>query len=129
MKLAAKRIYAAPAAGDGRRVLVDRLWPRGVSKQKARLDAWLREIAPSDKLRKWFGHDPVRWTEFKRRYSAELAGNKLALAALKEAIGTGPAVLLYSARDDLHNNAVALCEFLQGKTRLRPSRSPASSRR
>ena len=111
MKLAVKRVYEKPAAGDGARLLVDRLWPRGLSKEKARVDAWLKELAPSDALRKWFAHDPAKWTEFKRRYFVELK-KKDVKSALKSAAGGGPATLVFSARDEQHNNAVALKEFL-----------------
>jgi len=111
MRLGVKRIYERPTAGDGRRILVDRLWPRGLSREKAGVDAWLRELAPSDALRKWFAHDPAKWPEFRRRYFAELK-KKHAAAAVREAAGGGPATLLFAARDEQHNNAVALREFL-----------------
>lgn len=108
-----KRAYAAPAAGDGTRILVDRLWPRGVRKADARVDLWLKEIAPSDALRHWFGHDPARWSEFKRRYRAELEDNPEARRRLEEALRQGPVTLLFAAHDEHHNNAVALKEFLK----------------
>ncbi|HTQ31078.1 MAG TPA: DUF488 family protein [Opitutaceae bacterium] len=111
MKLAVKRVYEPAEAGDGRRLLVDRLWPRGLSKEKARVDAWLRDLAPSDALRRWFAHDPARWPEFKRRYFAELK-ERDAAAIVREAAGSGRATLVFSARDGRRNNAVALKEFL-----------------
>lgn len=108
-----KRIYAVPTADEGARVLVDRLWPRGVSKEKANLDLWLREIAPSTELRKWFGHDPARWSEFQVRYRKELAANNEAVKTLKEYAKKGNLTLLYGARDELHNEARVILEFLQ----------------
>lgn len=105
------RAYDPPAPGQGRRVLVDRLWPRGIA--RAALDAdWLRDIAPSDALRHWFGHDPAKWPEFRRRYAAELAANPDPVAALRRMMAEGPVVLLYAAHDRDHNNAVALRDWL-----------------
>lgn len=117
MRIAVKRIYDAPAATDGLRVLVDRLWPRGISKQDAKLDAWLREIAPSPELRKWFRHDPRKWPEFQARYKAELNANADAAGRLKELIGNGPVTLLYAARDTEHNSALLLRKWLKGSNR------------
>lgn len=114
MKLAIKRVYEPPAAGDGHRILVDRLWPRGLSKEKAHVDLWLREVAPSTTLRRWFGHDPEKWDEFQRRYREELAANGEAVASLRKAIGKGPATLLYGAHDEQHNQAVVLRDLLAG---------------
>ncbi len=114
-KYLVKRIYEPPAKGDGVRVLVDRVWPRGVSKEKARLDAWLKEVAPSAALRKWFDHDPAKWDEFRRRYSAELGGKsgREALEALFElSRGKKVVALLFGAKDVEHNQAVALREYL-----------------
>ncbi|TPN74974.1 DUF488 domain-containing protein [Mesorhizobium sp. CU2] len=110
--IAVKRIYEPPAKADGQRVLVDRIWPRGVRKENATLTLWLREIAPSDGLRKWFGHEPERWAEFRKRYRAELDGNGEAVAQLRALLGNGKVTLLYSAHDEAHNNAVALAEYL-----------------
>lgn len=108
-----KRAYAAPESDDGYRVLVDRLWPRGLSKEKAHFDLWLKEIAPSDELRKWFGHDPKRWPEFQKRYHAELRKNSSLTKQLKQLERQhGTVTLLYSAHDELHNQAVALDSFL-----------------
>lgn len=108
-----KRAYEAPSKADGVRVLVDRLWPRGVTKAKARVDLWLKDVAPSDALRKWFGHEPERWPQFKKRYAAELkshAGALKTLRALERERGT--LTLLFAAKDEEHNNAVALRERL-----------------
>lgn len=113
-----RRIYEPPSPDDGRRILVDRLWPRGVSKERAHLDAWLRDVAPSTELRKWFAHDPARWEEFVQRYQAELEANPGAVQALVEAAGSGPVTLLYAARDEQHNEAVVLQQLL--RERLSP---------
>ena len=110
--VAVKRVYEAPDKADGQRVLVDRLWPRGVAKKDAALALWLKEIAPSDDLRKWFGHDPERWAEFQKRYRAELDGNEQAVAQLRDLLREGKVTLLYGAHDEAHNNAVALKEYL-----------------
>ncbi len=108
-----KRAYAPAGQEDGYRVLVDRLWPRGVSKQKARVDVWMKEIAPSDRLRKWFGHDPKRWAEFQQRYREELKKNTELTAELRQLEKThGTVTLVYSAHDEQHNQAVALRDFL-----------------
>ena len=107
-----KRVYEPVDASDGRRFLVDRLWPRGISKQAARIETWLKEAGPSNDLRKWFGHDPARWTEFKRRYRGELQSKREVIAPLLEAARGGDVTLVYSARDEEHNQAVALKEFL-----------------
>ena len=107
-----KRAYEEPAPGDGQRLLVDGLWPRGVTKADLQIEAWLKAIAPSTALRKWFGHDPARWDGFRSRYFAELAANAEALAQLRGYLSRGPVTLLYAARDEEHNNAVALRDFL-----------------
>lgn len=107
-----KRVYEPPAGVDGRRILVDRLWPRGLSKAAAAVTTWIKEIAPSDKLRRWFGHDPERWPEFQRRYAAELDANPAAVAELRDLLRDGPATLVYAAHDADHNNAVALAGYL-----------------
>lgn len=108
-----KRIYEPPAAGDGLRILVDRVWPRGMSKEKAALDAWLKEVGPSTELRKWFGHKPERWAEFRKRYKAELKTNP-AFQGLKALVKGKRATLLFSATDEEHNQAVVLAEMLKG---------------
>ena len=112
MTIQLKRVYQAPSKSDGTRILVDRLWPRGLSKEKARVDLWLKEVAPSTELRKWFGHDPGKWPEFKARYKAELKHNTSQVALLKRAVGSGPATLLYGAKDTEHNEAVVLQQLL-----------------
>ena len=106
-----KRAYEPPAASDGRRVLIDRLWPRGVSKAEAELDEWLKDVAPSDALRRWFGHKPERWAEFRRRYLAELK-DAPGVEALRKLAADGPLTLVYGARDEAHNDAVVLAELL-----------------
>jgi len=110
-----KRAYEPADDGDGYRVLVDRLWARGVSKEKAHLDAWMKEIAPSTELRRWFGHDPARWDEFQRRYRAELAEpeRRQLVEALAERATHGPVTLIYGARDTVHNEAVVLCAVVR----------------
>lgn len=109
-----KRVYDAAGPGDGYRVLVDRIWPRGVSKEKAHVDLWMKEIGPSDRLRKWFGHDPKRWAEFQKRYRKELKNNSELVGKLRELEKKdGTVTLVYSARDEEHNQAVALREFLK----------------
>jgi len=113
MLIKTKRIYEAPAADDGFRILVDRLWPRGMKKDGAPIDLWLKEIAPSEALRQWFGHDPARWAEFKKRYFAELRNKQDLVALLRQHTRAGAVTLLYSAKDEKHNNAVALMEFLR----------------
>jgi uncharacterized protein YeaO (DUF488 family) len=107
-----KRVYEPPSGEDGVRVLVDRLWPRGLSKPGAAVDLWLKDLAPSVRLRRWFNHDPSRWTEFKQRYAEELDAKKTAVAALVGAARRGRVTLLFGARDPEHNNAVALHSYL-----------------
>jgi uncharacterized protein YeaO (DUF488 family) len=108
-----KRAYEPAARSDGYRVLIDRLWPRGVSREEARLDEWVRELAPSAKLRRWFGHDPARFAEFRRRYNAELAAQKKKLRELRRRAHEGTLTLVYGARDTEHNDAVVLAEVLR----------------
>lgn len=110
MQISLKRAYDAPSDDDGRRILVDRLWPRGLKRETARIDDWLKDIAPSHDLRKWFGHDPEKWEEFQRRYRAELdseAGVKT-LKQIAEIASAGSVTLLFAAKDEHHNNAVML---------------------
>lgn len=114
-RVAVKRAYEPAAPEDGRRVLIDRLWPRGLSKERAAIDLWLKEIAPSTALRQWFGHDPERWGDFQRRYHAELDSNREAVAQLAEVIGAGKTTLIYGAKDEAHNDAVVLAAYLEGK--------------
>jgi uncharacterized protein YeaO (DUF488 family) len=111
-----KRAYEPAESGDGVRILVDRLWPRGASKAKAALDDWMKEIAPSTELRKWFGHDPARWTEFQRRYRAELRGQSDALNRIRALAKRGVVTLVYSAHDEEHNDAVVLRDMLLDQT-------------
>ena len=107
-----KRAYEAAEAADGTRILVDRLWPRGVSKQEAALDDWRKDIAPSTELRQWFGHEPSRWADFQRRYKAELRGHAAALERLRGIAAKGALTLVYGARDEVHNDAVVLHDVL-----------------
>lgn len=113
MQLHLKRVYEPPAASDGLRVLVDRLWPRGVKKEDAAVDLWLKDIAPSPDLRKWFGHEPEKWPEFRRRYRAELREKGSEIATLRDFGGGKRVTLLFGAKDEAHNQAVVLKEFLQ----------------
>lgn len=108
-----RRVYDAPNAEDGFRVLVDRLWPRGLAKEKLAFDLWLKEIAPSADLRRWFGHAPERWEEFCRRYRVELDQQPEPVAQLREQARKTPLTLLYAARDELHNQAVVLKDYLE----------------
>jgi len=108
-----KRAYEPAEEGDGYRVLVDHVWPRGISKEKAKLDEWAKELAPSGKLRKWFDHDPERFMEFRRRYRAELEERGEMLDGLREKARHGPLTVVYAARDEEHNNAVVLVELLR----------------
>lgn len=111
-----KRIHEPAAEADGTRVLVDRVWPRGIRKDAAALDLWLKDVAPSKGLRQWFGHDPDKWPEFRRRYHAELEAHPEALRPLHEYLERGDRVtLLFAARDEQHNNAVALAEYLRNE--------------
>jgi len=111
MKLKIKRVYDKPAEEDGTRILVDRLWPRGLTKQKAKVDVWLKDIAPSTELRKWFAHDPEKWKEFIKKYKKELHENKEQAAILKEYLRQGTVTLVYGARDELHNEALVIKEL------------------
>ena len=118
-----KRAYEPPGPADGTRILIDRLWPRGVSKEALAIERWTKEIGPSDALRRWFGHDPERWDEFHRRYTAELAKQTELLAELRSLARRGALTLVYAARDDAHNNAVVLREVLtRAKRGARPAR-------
>ena len=113
MKLQIKRVYETPEKIDGVRILVDRLWPRGLSRGKAAVDLWLKDIAPSTELRQWYAHQSERWPEFRRRYFAELDRQPEAVVELRAAFGKGNATLLYAAKDTEHNNAQALLESLR----------------
>ena len=109
-----KRVYDAYAESDGKRVLVDRLWPRGIKKEDARLDLWLKDIAPSDGLRTWFSHDPSKWEEFKKRYRKELESRQEVIEDLRKESRRGTVTLLFAAKDTERNNAVVLKEILEG---------------
>ena len=115
MQIWLRRAYVPAGRSDGTRVLVDRIWPRGVSRAAAAIDVWLQEVAPSTDLRHWFGHDPSRWEEFRRRYHRELARRPEPVRRLQELVRDGRVTLVYAARDQQHNNAVALKEYLQGR--------------
>lgn len=108
-----KRVYEKPERSDGKRILVDRLWPRGISKEKAKLHLWLKEIAPSPELREWFGHDPKKWLEFKKRYSAELKEKKELLTEIRKLAEKGAVTLVYGSKEERYNDAVALKSFLK----------------
>lgn len=114
-----KRVYEPAVKKDGRRFLVERLWPRGIKKAALEMDAWLKDVAPSTTLRQWFGHDPERWTEFTRRYEKELSENAAAWAPILDAAAQGTVTLLYSAHDVEHNSAVVLRDYLVSKPRRR----------
>ena len=117
MAIRVKRVYETASPSDGARILVDRVWPRGLRREALALDAWLPEIGPSDALRKWFGHDPRRWPEFQRRYFEELASKEDLCRDLRSRARRGPVTLLYSARDEEHNQAVALKAYLGTRAR------------
>lgn len=112
MTVLLKRIYEPAKASDGKRVLVDRLWPRGISKERAKLKLWLKEIAPSTELRKWFNHDPKKWPEFQKRYKQELRNNQDAVNQLKSLAKKQTVTLLYGARDEEHNEALVIQQFI-----------------
>ncbi len=113
MDIQIKRIYEPPSEDDGQRVLVDRLWPRGMSKEKAQLDQWAKELAPSTELRKWSGHDPDKWEEFRERYISELQDKSDEVQAFLDGLEGDKVTLLYGARDEEHNQAVVLAEYLR----------------
>jgi uncharacterized protein YeaO (DUF488 family) len=113
VKLRTKKVHEKPARSDGRRILIDRLWPRGVSKAAAKLDFWAKSIAPSNELRRWYGHDPPKWDEFRRRYFAELDANPTGLEELRDALGSGTVTFVFGSREEVLNNATALVEYLE----------------
>jgi len=115
MNIRIKRVYEEPDASDGKRILVDRLWPRGLTKEKARVDRWLKDVAPSTELRKWFAHDPAKWAEFRTRYLEELKKDKEQLSLLRQEAAKGTVTLVYGARDQQHNEAVVLQRLLTTK--------------
>jgi uncharacterized protein YeaO (DUF488 family) len=110
-----KRAYEEPSKDDGTRILVERLWPRGLSKDRAAIDLWLKEVAPSADLRKWYGHDPAKWEEFRRRYRAELDAKRKVLDDLKRRLKEGPVTFVFAARDEAHNSALLLREYLESQ--------------
>jgi uncharacterized protein YeaO (DUF488 family) len=115
-----KRVYLPQSPDDGVRILVDRLWPRGLTRQRAAIDLWLKDIAPSTDLRKWFAHDPAKWPEFQKRYRAELRKNPAPLNTLRQKARAGPITLLFAAKDEQHNEAVVLKALLQRKRKPNP---------
>lgn len=124
IRVRTRRIYDPPTGDDGVRILVDRLWPRGLSRARARLDNWLPEAAPSPELRRWFGHDPDRWAEFRRRYLAELALRPVDFAPLVLTASAAPVTLLHAARDERHNHAVVLAELVVAQVAETARRRP-----
>jgi uncharacterized protein YeaO (DUF488 family) len=114
MKVKIKRVYEQAEDGDGVRILVDRLWPRGLKKEEARVDLWLKEIAPTTELRQWFAHDPGKWQEFRKRYLREIEAKEAQVERIKQEMKKGPVTLVYGARDSEHNDAVVLQELLNG---------------
>ena len=112
-----KRVYDPPGVSDGTRILIDRLWPRGLRRKDASFSCWLKEISPTPQLRAWFGHDPKRYEEFARRYRAELARNEAEVARLEDLLKQGPVTLLYAAHDQAHNHALVLVDYLRKRMR------------
>lgn len=112
-----KRVYEEPSRDDGLRILVDRLWPRGLTKARAAVDVWLKDVAPSTELRKWFGHDPAKWKQFQVRYRKELRDKKSALELLEQKTEENTVTLVYGARDEEHNEALILKRILEGRKR------------
>ena len=112
MKINVKRVYEKPSKSDGIRILVDRLWPRGMTKEKAAVDLWLKNIAPTTELRKWFDHDPEKWNEFQKKYHRELKKNKEQVSLLNEQMKKGMVTLVYGAKDEEHNEALVIMEWL-----------------
>jgi uncharacterized protein YeaO (DUF488 family) len=112
-----KRIYEPAAPDDGFRVLVDRLWPRGLSKEKAKVDLWLKEVAPSDRLRKWYSHDPRKWNQFREEYFKELGHHQEKVRSIMEKMKEGPVTMLFSSKEERLNNAAALKEYIEAKGR------------
>jgi uncharacterized protein YeaO (DUF488 family) len=115
MTIHIKRVYDPPGKNDGRRILVDRLWPRGISKEKAKIAFWAKEISPSTELRRWYGHDPAKWSEFKAGYFAELDANPEAVQELVDQVRTGMLTFVYGSKEQHLNNAVALKEYIESR--------------
>jgi len=122
VRIRTKRIYEPAARSDGRRILIDRLWPRGVSKEAARIDYWARPVAPSDELRRWYRHDAAKWAEFRRRYFAELDANGDGIEALREQLGKDTVTLVFGSKEEELNNATALKEYLEAAAGRRAPR-------
>jgi len=112
MNIKVKRVYEKPGKEDGSRILVDRLWPRGLTKEKAALNLWLKDIAPTTELRKWFNHDPAKWNEFIKKYLKELKENEESVSILKDFLKKGPVTLIYAAKDEAHNEAQVIKDFV-----------------
>lgn|SRR5690242_289590 len=115
MRIRTKRVYETPAPSDGRRILIDRLWPRGVSKVAAKIDFWAKSVAPSNELRRWYGHEPAKWEEFRRRYFAELKANPAGMAELRAHLGRGTVTVVFGSKETRLNNATALREYLSAR--------------
>lgn len=113
MNVSLKRVYEQPIKSDGTRILVDRLWPRGLTKEKAKVDVWLKDIAPSTELRKWVNHEPSKWLEFKKRYRAEMHGNTKTVTDLKELLVKHKSTVVYGAKDEEHNEALVIKEYFE----------------
>ncbi|HXZ96460.1 MAG TPA: DUF488 family protein [Burkholderiales bacterium] len=129
-RITLKRVYDTASPKDGVRILVDRLWPRGLSRDAAAIDFWIKDVAPSAALRQWFGHRPERWVEFRKRYKSELARRPQALAEIQSLAKKGRITLLFAAHDEHHNNAVVLCELLRAKeSPLRASKTKVTRTR
>jgi uncharacterized protein YeaO (DUF488 family) len=122
MRIRTKRVYESLDPADGRRILVDRLWPRGVSKAAARIDYWAKATAPSTPLRRWYGHDPDKWKEFRRRYFAELTKNSAGLADLRRQLGKGTVTFVFGSKEERLNDATALREFIMRRAGAAPAR-------
>ena len=121
MRIRTKRVYDKPLPSDGRRILIDRLWPRGLARTVAKIDFWAKSVAPSNELRRWYRHEPAKWREFRRRYFAELDANPEGLAELRSHLGRGTVTVLFGSKEARLNNAAALCEYLAAR---RPGRRP-----
>ncbi|CAN5277817.1 DUF488 domain-containing protein [soil metagenome] len=115
MNITIKRVYQKPSLSDGKRILIDRLWPRGLTKEKAKVDLWIKDISPTTELRKWFSHDPVKWQEFKKRYIKELKKNIIPVSKLLQELKKHKSTLIYAAKDEEHNDAVVLKEYLENQ--------------
>jgi len=129
MSLRVKRAYEEPTASDGVRVLVERLWPRGVSKEDAAIELWPKDVAPSTELRQWFAHDPAKWAEFRRRYQAELAAHPEVVAELRKLARRKTVTLIYAAKDEEHNSALVLKELLERSSKQKKAQAARATGR